>query len=176
MNRIISLAVALVASMLAVIIPATPAQAADCSYHVSPWTSHSFTKDEGLGDGKAVTVSAQIEYRFCVGDSSSWYKVVKLRGRYVTSGTTLNCSDNYGPDFTGVTYNWRQYMMGALGYDPPAFKIACDPDTVGTRTVDVDAETSKHYARDLGNPPWGTMMTVNTTAQIDESQFKYGQL
>ena len=175
MNRIIALSVALVASLLAVLVPATPAHAAaDCSRHTSAWTSHSFSKDEGLGDGKAVTVSAQIEYRFCVGDNSSWYKVIELRGRYVTSGTSLDCSDNYGADFTGVTYNWTTRMMG--GYEPPPFKVACDPDTVGQRTVNVDADTNRVDSRNLPNPPWGVDMTVNTTQYADESQFRYGYL
>lgn len=175
MNRIIALAVALLASLLAVFIPASPAYAAaDCSRHVSAWTSHSFAKDEGLGDGKSITASAQIEYRFCVGDNSSWYKVIELRGRYVTSGTNVDCSDNYGADFTGVTFDWTTRMMG--GWEPPAFKVPCDPDTVGVKTVFVDDTTNRVDSANLPNPPWGTNMTVNTTQYVDESQFRYGYL
>lgn len=176
MRRIITLAVALVASMLAVLVPATPAQAAaDCSFHTTPWTT--YFDDGPYWEAGYVAPRAQVDYRFCVGDSSSWYKVVNLRGKYVTSDRNIDCGDNLGHDFEGVHFDWKYYLMSpGGGFDPGVKTVPCRADGDHVVTWDVEASTIRVDSRDVHWIPWQVEMCANITGANNPCWTRGGQL
>lgn len=164
MQKIIALTMGLIlAAALAVVGLVSPAQAVTCQDYQTKWYSQ-YTSAYG-----GSTVGVSLRYRKC---SDNTYKALAIGGAYNLGQTSIDCSDNFGVDFLGVTYDFDNRGDDIIGgVDPAPRKIACWPSgRPGPQWWDISGSTTKVSG---GNVYYAfrAVMSINRSAGAGDPTF-----
>lgn len=171
MKKIIALVLAFaMAITLAVVGLASPASARTCQQYQTKWYSQS-TSYYGY-NYTPTTLGASLRYRKC---SDGTYKALAIGGAYNLGIDYVDCSDNFGIDFTGVTFDFDNRGDDIIGgVDPAPKKMACWPGgRPGPQWWDISGNTTEVSAANVYYA-FRVTMSINRSGAFDPSFVQFG--
>lgn len=167
LNRIIAIAMGLAMALALMVVGTSPAHAVDTNEQ-TPWV-HAYS-DYYAGSGGKTQLSAAVRYIKRVNSNGSvQFKVTAIGGRYDLGQDYMDCSDNLGPDFLGVTVNFDDLGNDMLTINPTPMFMDCWPSGYpGPQWRSVD---SGWVSRSVATWAFRADLTINISAGVNDPNY-----